>query len=236
MSDPDDPRRPRCERGGDRGRHCSLSHDLCDRGHHRRAPRRPLWREVGVSLGTHRLHSGLGLVRARPIRRRAHRRGSSKGASAALMVPQVLATAHVLFPDGERARAFAVSRAFAVYGLALGFGGAVGFLLGGILVTLNPAGLGWRAVFFVNAPLGLAIALAAWRLMPRVPAAFQGAARLCRSERLVRRALVSHRPGAGGARLCLGDLAVAGDAAGYPGDRRIPLPQAPVLNAKAACP
>jgi MFS family permease len=86
----------------------------------------------------------------------------AQGAMAALMVPQVLATIHVLFPDGERARAFAV------YGFALGFGGAAGFLLGGSLVTLDLGGLSWRLVFFVNAPLGLAIAAMAWRLIPRV--------------------------------------------------------------------
>ncbi|HEX6840844.1 MAG TPA: MFS transporter [Stellaceae bacterium] len=84
-----------------------------------------------------------------------------QGASAALMVPQVLATIHVLFPAAER------SRAFGAYGMALGFGGAAGFVLGGFLVTLNLAGLGWRAVFFVNAPAGVAIAWAAWRWMPR---------------------------------------------------------------------
>ncbi|MGP0089737.1 MAG: MFS transporter [Xanthobacteraceae bacterium] len=86
-----------------------------------------------------------------------------QGATAALMVPQVLATIHVLFPDGER------PRAFAIYGLALGCGGAAGFLLGGFLVTFDVAGAGWRTVFFVNAPLGLTIAGLAWRLMPRVP-------------------------------------------------------------------
>jgi EmrB/QacA subfamily drug resistance transporter len=83
-----------------------------------------------------------------------------QGATAALMVPQVLATIHVLFPGEERARAFAI------YGLALGFGGAAGFLLGALVVTLDFAGLGWRMVFFVNAPVGLAAAAAAWRLMP----------------------------------------------------------------------
>ena len=85
----------------------------------------------------------------------------AQGATAALMVPQVLATIHVLFPAAER------SRAFGAYGMALGFGGAAGFVLGGFLVTLDLAGLGWRAVFFVNAPVGLAIAWAAWRWMPR---------------------------------------------------------------------
>ena len=85
---------------------------------------------------------------------------AAQGATAALMVPQVLATLHVLFADDARARAFAI------YGVVLGLAGAAGFLLGGILVTLNPAGLGWRSVFFVNVPCGVAIMVAAWRLMP----------------------------------------------------------------------
>jgi predicted MFS family arabinose efflux permease len=87
----------------------------------------------------------------------------AQGATAALMVPQVLATLHVLFADGAR------GRAFGIYGIALGFAGAVGFMLGGIVVTLDPAGLGWRAVFFVNVPIGLIIAAASWRMMPQAP-------------------------------------------------------------------
>jgi len=75
----------------------------------------------------------------------------AQGATAALMVPQVLATLHLLFADGARARAFAI------YGIVLGLAGAVGFLLGGVLVAFDPVGLGWRAVFFVNVPFGLVI-------------------------------------------------------------------------------
>lgn len=87
----------------------------------------------------------------------------AQGATAALMVPQVLATIHVLFTDESR------SRAFAIYGVVLGLAGAAGFLLGGVLVTADLGGLGWRAVFFVNIPVGLVIAGAAWRLMPTAP-------------------------------------------------------------------
>ncbi|MDA9465258.1 MFS transporter [Bradyrhizobium sp. CCBAU 53415] len=87
----------------------------------------------------------------------------AQGTTAALMVPQVLATLHLLFADDSR------SRAFAIYGVVLGLAGAAGFLLGGLLVTLDLAGTGWRAVFFVNVPCGLAIAIAAWRIMPSVP-------------------------------------------------------------------
>lgn len=79
------------------------------------------------------------------------------------MVPQVLATLHLLFADGSR------GRAFGIYGIVLGLAGAAGFLLGGVLVTLDLAGLGWRAVFFVNVPSGLVIMAAAFRIMPSVP-------------------------------------------------------------------
>jgi MFS family permease len=87
----------------------------------------------------------------------------AQGATAALMVPQVLATLHLLFSDGSR------GRAFGIYGVVLGLAGAAGFALGGALVTSDLAGLGWRVVFFVNVPVGLFIIAAAWRIMPTVP-------------------------------------------------------------------
>lgn len=97
--------------------------------------------------------SGLELILAR----------LAEGATAALMVPQVLATLHLLFSDSSRARAFAI------YGIVLGLAGAAGFALGGTLVTLDFAGLGWRSVFFVNVPFGLLIAAVALRIMPSMP-------------------------------------------------------------------
>lgn len=93
----------------------------------------------------------------------------AQGASAALMSPQVLATIHTLFPDAAP-RDGTRPRAFAVFGVALGLGGAMGFLLGGGLLTLNLFGLGWRMIFFVNVPVGLALAFAAGRLLPPSPA------------------------------------------------------------------
>jgi MFS family permease len=87
----------------------------------------------------------------------------AQGAAAALMVPQVLATLHLLFSDGARARAFGI------YGIVLGLAGAAGFLLGGVLVTFDPAGFGWRTVFFVNVPFGIIIMAAASAIMPTVP-------------------------------------------------------------------
>jgi EmrB/QacA subfamily drug resistance transporter len=87
----------------------------------------------------------------------------AQGATAALMVPQVLATLHLLFADDARARAFAI------YGVVLGLAGAAGFALGGLLVTADLAGLGWRSVFLVNVPCGIVIIAAAWWIVPTVP-------------------------------------------------------------------
>src|SRR5215469_5994911 len=86
-----------------------------------------------------------------------------QGAAAALMIPQVLAAIHRLFSGAER------GRAFGIYGFALGFGAAAGFGLGGWLVALDPAGLGWRAIFFVNLPIGLVLLCGALRFMPSIP-------------------------------------------------------------------
>ncbi len=97
--------------------------------------------------------SGLELILAR----------LAQGATAALMVPQVLATLHLLFTDAQR------NRAFGIYGVVLGLAGAAGFLLGGLLVTIDLANLGWRSVFFVNVPFGIAILGAALRIMPSAP-------------------------------------------------------------------
>ncbi|MCG2669179.1 ATP-binding protein [Bradyrhizobium sp. CCBAU 11434] len=108
---------------------------------------------TATSLWCGLAHSGMELIIAR----------LAQGATAALMVPQVLATLHLLFTDESR------SRAFGIYGIVLGLAGAAGFLLGGLLVTIDIAHTGWRSVFFVNVPCGLVIAAAAWLIMPTVP-------------------------------------------------------------------
>jgi EmrB/QacA subfamily drug resistance transporter len=108
---------------------------------------------IATSLACGLAPSGSALILAR----------LAQGLTAALMVPQVLATIHSLFPDAAR------SRAFAIFGIAAGLGGVVGFIVGGWLVTLNPTGLGWRTIFFVNGPIGALLVLAAaWSMPPQV--------------------------------------------------------------------
>ncbi|MBS7457162.1 MFS transporter [Coralloluteibacterium stylophorae] len=70
-----------------------------------------------------------------------------QGISAAVMAPQSLASIHALFPAGEK------SRALSLYGATFGLASVAGQLLGGVLVSASPWGLGWRSVFLVNLPV-----------------------------------------------------------------------------------
>ncbi len=85
---------------------------------------------------------------------------AAMGFSAAMMVPQVLAT--ITAATWGKARAKAVG----LFGATAGGGTALGQVLGGVLLSGNVFGLGWRAVFALGVPVGLAALLAAVRWMP----------------------------------------------------------------------
>jgi EmrB/QacA subfamily drug resistance transporter len=88
-----------------------------------------------------------------------------QGAAAALLMPQVLAIINTVYTGEHRAKAFNA------YGLAIGFGGVFGQLIGGTLIKVDIAGLGWRSIFLINVPVGaLAVALTP-RLVPESRAA-----------------------------------------------------------------
>ncbi|MCY0944801.1 MFS transporter [Streptomyces antarcticus] len=76
-----------------------------------------------------------------------------QGGGAAVMIPQVLATLHVTF-DGEHR-----SRAFGLYAAVLSIGAVLGPVLGGVLTEADLFGLGWRPIFLINVPIGLAVIL-----------------------------------------------------------------------------
>ncbi len=90
---------------------------------------------------------------------------AAQGASAALMVPQVLATIQAATAGQQRARALAR------YGATGGIAAVIGQLLGGLLVSANLAGTGWRPIFLVNVPIGIAGFVLARRYMPPTRAA-----------------------------------------------------------------
>jgi MFS family permease len=84
----------------------------------------------------------------------------AQGASAAMMVPQVLATIQAATSGEYRARALAR------YGATGGLAAVLGQVLGGLLVSANIDGLTWRPIFLVNVPIGLAGLLLARRYVP----------------------------------------------------------------------
>ncbi|MCX4096799.1 MFS transporter [Nocardia sp. alder85J] len=61
--------------------------------------------------------------------------------------------------------------AFAAYGATAGFAGMLGPVLGGVLITVNPFGLGWHVIFLMNLPLGVLAVGLAWRYLRIGPAA-----------------------------------------------------------------
>src|SRR6266540_6816569 len=79
----------------------------------------------------------------------------AQGLGGAMVSPAALSIVLTKFAEGPER-----NRALAVWGAIAGAGGAVGLLLGGVIVEL----LSWRWVFFVNVPIG-AIVLA---LTPRI--------------------------------------------------------------------
>jgi EmrB/QacA subfamily drug resistance transporter len=79
-----------------------------------------------------------------------------QGVGGAFAAPTALSLIAVTFPEGPPR-----NRAMGVYAAMSIAGGAVGLIAGGLLVQY----LDWRWVFFVNVPIGLAVALLAPRVL-----------------------------------------------------------------------
>ncbi|MFJ3281472.1 MFS transporter [Streptomyces halstedii] len=73
-----------------------------------------------------------------------------QGATASLMVPQVLSIVHATFPAHER------GKVFGLFGAIVGLGAVSGPLLGALLTEWNLFGLEWRPIFLINLPVGVA--------------------------------------------------------------------------------
>jgi MFS family permease len=95
---------------------------------------------------------------------------ASQGLGAALLVPQVLSILQTTF-EGDRKR-----RALSLYSMILAVGVGAGQVLGGILVSADLFGTGWRPIFLVNVPVGVALLICSTGCLPIQPA--NGAGRL----------------------------------------------------------
>src|SRR6201996_5754195 len=74
----------------------------------------------------------------------------AQGIGTAIMAPNVLSIIGTTYTGAARVKAISV------YGMVMGVAAAGGQLLGGLLIAANLAGLGWRVIFWVNVPIGLA--------------------------------------------------------------------------------
>jgi EmrB/QacA subfamily drug resistance transporter len=84
----------------------------------------------------------------------------AQGVAGAMVSPMVLALIGDVYA-GPR-----MPKAIGVYSTVMGLAAATGQLIGGVLIHLDLAGSGWRAIFWVNVPVGLAALALAPRLLP----------------------------------------------------------------------
>ena len=105
----------------------------------------------------------------------------AQGAAAALISPTVLAIIGVVYTGKDRARAIGM------YATVMGLAAAGGQLIGGLLLSANVAGLGWRTVFLINVPVGIVALLATPKFVPE--------SREARPARTMSSASSSQRPG-----------------------------------------
>jgi MFS family permease len=84
-----------------------------------------------------------------------------QGVGAAAMIPQVLSLIQRSFTGAARARPMRL------YAAVIAGGAVAGQVAGGLLVSANLLGSGWRPVFLLNVPIGAILLAAGLRLLPR---------------------------------------------------------------------
>ena len=92
-----------------------------------------------------------------------------QGGVGAIMIPQGFGIIRELFGDEGQ------QKAFAVFGPVMGLSAVLGPVLGGALVDLDLLGLGWRTIFLVNVPVGVAAIVLGLKHLPRTAPASPGA-------------------------------------------------------------
>lgn len=84
-----------------------------------------------------------------------------QGVGSGFLNPQGIGLIQQYFRGPERARAFGF------FGTSVGLSVAIGPVVGGLLIELGGAEIGWRLTFLINVPVGLLTILLAWLWFPR---------------------------------------------------------------------
>ena len=93
---------------------------------------------------------------------------AGQGLGAALMTPAALSLIMTSYAGSQRAKGLAL------WGAVGSMGIAVGVLLGGALTTW----FGWRTIFWINVPVGVAVLVAGWHALPAQSAGHSATKRL----------------------------------------------------------
>jgi len=91
-----------------------------------------------------------------------------QGLLGAVMLPQVFGLIRDMFAAHE------MGKAFGVYGPVMGLSAMLGPIASGGLISLDVLGTGWRAIFAVNVPVGLAALVLGFRTLPKAASAGAG--------------------------------------------------------------
>src|ERR1700683_1042139 len=87
-----------------------------------------------------------------------------QGAFGALMIPQGFGMLKECFAEDE------MSKVFGAFGPMMGLSMLAAPILAGVLVEANLWGIGWRLVFLINVPIGIATFAGGVRVLPRTVA------------------------------------------------------------------
>src|SRR6202050_2545764 len=87
-----------------------------------------------------------------------------QGSFGALMIPQGFGMIKEVFDDEE------ITKFFGAFGPVMGLSILAAPVLAGALVEANLWGIGWRLVFLINVPIGIATLIGAVRVLPRTVA------------------------------------------------------------------
>ncbi len=84
-----------------------------------------------------------------------------QGLAGAVLIPQGLGLIKAAFPPEQ------LGAAFGAFGPVMGLSAVCGPILAGVLVDADLFGTGWRMIFLINVPVGIAALIGAWLVLPR---------------------------------------------------------------------